>query len=63
MKLGKYYLEGNSDLLKFMKLVQQAGLYLNLTIGPYDCGKWNFVGPVLLKYIPGINPSDIPSLY
>ncbi|KAK9189903.1 hypothetical protein WN943_018502 [Citrus x changshan-huyou] len=36
-----------------MKLVQQAGLYLNLTIGPYDCGKWNFVGPVLLKYIPG----------
>ncbi|GAY57600.1 hypothetical protein CUMW_180700 [Citrus unshiu] len=45
---SRYYLEGYYDLLKFIKLVQQAGLYLNLRIGPYDCAK----GPGLLKYMP-----------
>lgn len=53
---GKYYFEGNYDLVKFIKLVKQAGLYLNLRIGPYVCAEWNFGGfPVWLKYIPGIN--------
>ncbi|OIW09005.1 hypothetical protein TanjilG_05981 [Lupinus angustifolius] len=53
---GKYYFEGNYDLVKFIKLVQQAGLYVNLRIGPYVCAEWNFGGfPVWLKYIPGIS--------
>ncbi|KAK7255585.1 hypothetical protein RIF29_28998 [Crotalaria pallida] len=53
---GKYYFEGNYDLVKFIKLVQQAGLYVHLRIGPYVCAEWNFGGfPVWLKYIPGIN--------
>ncbi|WCJ39535.1 Beta-galactosidase [Euphorbia peplus] len=53
---GKYYFEGNYDLVKFIKLVQQAGLYAHLRIGPYVCAEWNFGGfPVWLKYIPGIN--------
>ncbi|KAF2301046.1 hypothetical protein GH714_019578 [Hevea brasiliensis] len=53
---GKYYFEGNYDLIKFVKLVKQAGLYLHLRIGPYVCAEWNFGGlPVWLKYIPGIN--------
>uniref|UniRef100_A0A2N9EWK0 Beta-galactosidase n=1 Tax=Fagus sylvatica TaxID=28930 RepID=A0A2N9EWK0_FAGSY len=53
---GKYYFEGNYDLVKFIKLVKQAGLYVNLRIGPYVCAEWNFGGfPVWLKYIPGIN--------
>ncbi|RDX81515.1 Beta-galactosidase 1 [Mucuna pruriens] len=53
---GKYYFEGNYDLVKFIKLVQQAGLYVHLRIGPYVCAEWNFGGfPVWLKYIPGIS--------
>ncbi|KAJ8774236.1 hypothetical protein K2173_009667 [Erythroxylum novogranatense] len=53
---GKYYFEGNYDLVKFIKLVQQAGLYVHLRIGPYACAEWNFGGfPVWLKYIPGIS--------
>lgn len=52
---GKYYFEGNYDLVKFIKLVRQAGLYVHLRIGPYVCAEWNFGGfPVWLKYIPGI---------
>ncbi|EYU21377.1 hypothetical protein MIMGU_mgv1a001631mg [Erythranthe guttata] len=53
---GKYYFEERYDLVKFIKLVQQAGLYVNLRIGPYACAEWNFGGfPVWLKYVPGIS--------
>ncbi|KAJ8643446.1 hypothetical protein MRB53_005194 [Persea americana] len=53
---GKYYFEGRYDLVKFIKLVKQAGLYVNLRIGPYICAEWNLGGfPVWLKYIPGIS--------
>lgn len=52
---GKYNFEGRYDLVKFIKLVQKAGLYVNLRIGPYVCAEWNFGGfPVWLKYIPGM---------
>ncbi|KAJ8528232.1 hypothetical protein K7X08_021924 [Anisodus acutangulus] len=52
---GKYNFEGRYDLVKFIKLVQRAGLYVNLRIGPYICGEWNFGGfPVWLKYVPGM---------
>ncbi|KAK3003041.1 hypothetical protein RJ639_018797 [Escallonia herrerae] len=52
---GKYYFEGRYDLVRFIKLVQQAGLYVHLRIGPYICAEWNFGGfPVWLKYVPGI---------
>ncbi|KAK7265368.1 hypothetical protein RJT34_32987 [Clitoria ternatea] len=52
---GKYYFEDRYDLVKFIKLVQQAGLYVNLRIGPYICAEWNFGGfPVWLKYVPDI---------
>ncbi|KAJ0008419.1 hypothetical protein Pint_28920 [Pistacia integerrima] len=53
---GKYYFGGNYDLVKFIKLVKQAGLHVHLRIGPYVCAEWNFGGfPVWLKYIPGID--------
>ncbi|KAL3632917.1 hypothetical protein CASFOL_025901 [Castilleja foliolosa] len=53
---GKYYFEERYDLVKFIKLVKQAGLYVNLRIGPYACAEWNFGGfPVWLKYVPGIS--------
>nr|GMD32323.1 beta-galactosidase-like [Ipomoea batatas] len=53
---GKYYFEERYDLVKFIKLVHQAGLYVHLRVGPYACGEWNFGGfPVWLKYVPGIS--------
>ncbi|KAK4778053.1 hypothetical protein SAY87_018240 [Trapa incisa] len=53
---GKYNFEGNYDLVRFIKLVKQAGLYAHLRIGPYICAEWNFGGfPVWLKYVPGIS--------
>ncbi|XP_048139461.1 beta-galactosidase 1-like isoform X2 [Rhodamnia argentea] len=53
---GKYNFEGNYDLVKFVKLAQQAGLFVHLRVGPYVCAEWNFGGfPVWLKYVRGIN--------
>ncbi|VFQ65460.1 unnamed protein product [Cuscuta campestris] len=53
---GKYHFEDRYDIVKFIKLVQQAGLYVHLRIGPYACGEWNFGGfPVWLKFVPGIS--------
>ncbi|GFP93194.1 beta-galactosidase [Phtheirospermum japonicum] len=52
---GKYNFEGRFDIVKFIKIAQQAGLYVHLRIGPYACAEWNFGGfPVWLKYVPGI---------
>jgi beta-galactosidase len=52
---GNYYFQDRYDLVKFTKLVHQAGLYLDLRIGPYVCAEWNFGGfPVWLKYVPGM---------
>ncbi|XP_010254673.1 PREDICTED: beta-galactosidase 3-like [Nelumbo nucifera] len=53
---GNYNFEGRYDLVRFIKTVQKAGLYVHLRIGPYICGEWNFGGfPVWLKYVPGIS--------
>ncbi|KAL5563083.1 hypothetical protein UlMin_032830 [Ulmus minor] len=53
---GNYNFEGRNDLVRFIKTVQKAGLYVHLRIGPYICSEWNFGGfPVWLKYIPGIS--------
>ncbi|XP_068665550.1 beta-galactosidase 9 [Aristolochia californica] len=52
---GQYNFEGRYDLVKFVKLVGSAGLYLHLRIGPYVCAEWNFGGfPVWLRDVPGI---------
>ncbi|CAL9104787.1 unnamed protein product [Musa textilis] len=51
-----YYFGGNYDLVRFIKLVKQAGLYVHLRIGPYVCAEWNLGEfPVWLKHVPGIN--------
>ncbi|KAL2892768.1 Beta-galactosidase 3 [Bienertia sinuspersici] len=53
---GKFYFEDRYDLVRFIKTVHKQGLYVNLRIGPYICGEWNFGGfPVWLKYVPGIS--------
>ncbi|XP_009418404.2 beta-galactosidase 5-like [Musa acuminata AAA Group] len=53
---GTYDFEGRYDLVRFIKTVQNLGLYVHLRIGPYVCAEWNFGGfPVWLKYVPGIS--------
>ncbi|KAJ0981533.1 hypothetical protein J5N97_009788 [Dioscorea zingiberensis] len=52
---GQYYFEGRFDLVKFIKVVQEAGLYVHLRIGPYACAEWNYGGfPMWLHFIPGV---------
>nr|XP_027105178.1 beta-galactosidase 6-like [Coffea arabica] len=52
---GQYYFEGRFDLVRFVKTVHEAGLYVHLRIGPYACAEWNYGGfPVWLHFIPGI---------
>ncbi|GJW16761.1 beta-galactosidase 8-like protein, partial [Tanacetum coccineum] len=52
---GQYYFEGRFDLVKFVKTVQDAGLFVHLRIGPYACAEWNYGGfPLWLHFIPGI---------
>ncbi|XP_050219902.1 beta-galactosidase 9 isoform X1 [Mercurialis annua] len=52
---GQYFFEGRYDLVKFVKLVGESGLFLHLRIGPYVCAEWNYGGfPVWLRDIPGI---------
>ncbi|CAH9079561.1 unnamed protein product [Cuscuta epithymum] len=51
---GNYDFEGRNDLVRFIKLIHQAGMYVHLRIGPYICGEWKFGGiPVWLKFVPG----------
>ena len=38
----QYNFEGGNDLVKFVKLVGEAGLYVILRIGPYVCAEWNY---------------------
>lgn len=38
----QYNFEGRYDLVKFVKLVAEAGLYVHLRIGPYVCAEWNY---------------------
>ncbi|CAH1435081.1 unnamed protein product [Lactuca virosa] len=52
---NQYEFEGRKDLVKFVKLVADAGLYVHLRIGPYVCAEWNYGGfPLWLHFIPGI---------
>ncbi|KAJ4848912.1 Beta-galactosidase 8 [Turnera subulata] len=52
---NQYDFEGRYDLVKFVKLVGEAGLYVHLRIGPYVCAEWNYGGfPLWLHFIPGI---------
>ncbi|KAJ0097273.1 hypothetical protein Patl1_28048 [Pistacia atlantica] len=47
---GKYYFGGRFDRVKFVKIVQDAGMYMILRIGPFVAAEGI---PVCLHYIPG----------
>ncbi|XP_076894152.1 beta-galactosidase 8-like [Bidens hawaiensis] len=52
---NQYDFEGRKDLVKFIKLVADADLFVHLRIGPYVCAEWNYGGfPLWLHFIPGI---------
>ncbi|XP_042415472.1 beta-galactosidase 11-like [Zingiber officinale] len=52
---GQYNFEGNCDLVKFIKLVQAAGMYVVLRLGPFVQGEWNHGGlPYWLREVPDI---------
>jgi hypothetical protein len=38
----QYYFEDRFDLVRFAKVVKDAGLYLMLRIGPFVAAEWNF---------------------
>ncbi|XP_075491404.1 beta-galactosidase 15-like [Primulina tabacum] len=51
----QYTFEGNLDLVKFIKTIQDEGMYAILRIGPYVCAEWNFGGfPVWLNSLQNI---------
>ncbi|XP_010273985.1 PREDICTED: beta-galactosidase 15-like [Nelumbo nucifera] len=51
----QYDFSGGKGFIKFLKTVQNAGLYAFLRIGPYVCAEWNYGGfPVWLHNLPGI---------
>ncbi|XP_027357220.1 beta-galactosidase 15-like [Abrus precatorius] len=51
----QYDFSGNLDLVRFIRTIQNQGLYAMLRIGPYVCAEWNYGGfPVWLHNIPNI---------
>ncbi|EEF46238.1 beta-galactosidase, putative [Ricinus communis] len=51
----QYDFSGNLDIVKFFRVIQEAGLYVILRIGPYVCAEWNYGGfPMWLHNTPGV---------
>ena len=52
---GKFNFEGNCDLVKFIKLVQEKGMYVTLRVGPFIQAEWNHGGlPYWLREVKGM---------
>ncbi|KAK7265465.1 hypothetical protein RJT34_33085 [Clitoria ternatea] len=50
-----YDFTGNKDFIKFLKIIQDSGLYSVLRIGPYVCAEWNYGGiPMWVHKLPGV---------
>ncbi|KAF8049209.1 hypothetical protein N665_2276s0002 [Sinapis alba] len=51
----QYDFSGKLDLIRFLKTIQDEGLYGVLRIGPYACAEWNYGGfPMWLHNMPGM---------
>lgn len=52
---GQWQLEGDQDIVQFIRLAQDMGLYVILRPGPYICAEWDFGGfPAWLQAKSGI---------
>ncbi|KAG6653492.1 beta-galactosidase 13-like [Carya illinoinensis] len=52
---GQYNFNGNYDLVKFIKLIGEQGMYVTLRVGPFIQAEWNHGGlPYWLREIPNI---------
>jgi hypothetical protein len=53
--VGKSDFSGRANLSQFLQAAADAGLFVNLRIGPYICAEWNYGGlPVWLNQIPNM---------
>ncbi|KAF8111934.1 hypothetical protein N665_0070s0004 [Sinapis alba] len=51
----QYDFSGKLDIIRFLKTIQDEGLYGVLRIGPYACAEWNYGGfPMWLHNMPGM---------
>ncbi|KAL7125494.1 hypothetical protein ABFS83_14G120600 [Erythranthe nasuta] len=52
---GQYNFEGNNDLVKFIKMIWEQGLWVTLRVGPYIEAEWNMGGfPYWLREVQNI---------
>lgn len=52
---GKFNFEGQYDLVKYIKLIQEHGMYVTLRLGPFIQAEWNHGGlPYWLREVPDI---------
>ncbi|XP_024017347.1 beta-galactosidase 11 [Morus notabilis] len=52
---GQFNFEGKYDLVKFIKLVAENGMYVTLRVGPFIQAEWNHGGlPYWLREVPNI---------
>jgi beta-galactosidase GanA len=54
-KRGTYDFSGRANLSGFLQEAANAGLFVNLRIGPYVCAEWDYGGlPAWLNNVPNI---------
>ncbi|XP_056164652.1 beta-galactosidase 13-like [Syzygium oleosum] len=52
---GQFNFEGNNDLVKFIKMIGEHGMYVTLRVGPFIQAEWNHGGlPYWLREVPDI---------
>ncbi|KAL6191250.1 hypothetical protein ACLB2K_037641 [Fragaria x ananassa] len=52
---GHYNFSGNYDLVRFIKLVQEHGMYVTIRVGPFIQAEWNHGGlPYWLREVPDL---------
>ncbi|KAG5101536.1 hypothetical protein JHK84_046505 [Glycine max] len=59
-----YDFSGNNDIIRFLKTIQESGLYGVLRIGPYVCAEWNYGGiPVWVHNLPDVEIRTANSVF
>ncbi|KAI3442466.1 Beta-galactosidase [Psidium guajava] len=52
---GQFNFQGNKDLVKFIKMIGEHGMYVTLRVGPFIQAEWNHGGlPYWLREVPNI---------